>query len=690
MSEATNSGMSVAKQNWDRYLYVTSRGHRQFCTTAVENERMFLGGGLQWKDEDKKTLEASGRIAVEVNEVGPGVTSAVGYQIHNRMDITFQPAGGKADSILAKVRSKVAKKIADQNKLRIKETDVFEDGMIEQRGYFDLRMDYSKNILGDLVVDVLDPMDVIPDPDAKTYEPDGWSDVTITRFLTLDTIENRYGAKARMELEKSRPETETDFGTAEGTTEDRNKFGNERHVEAAEWDAWHRERGILMVRVIDRQRFVYEKASVAIHPDGTIEQYDRDDKEKAAELTSIGCLLTFRVMRQVKRVVTAKDVVLFDDYSPFPFYSVIPFFPYFRRGVTRGFVDWAKGPQILLNKGLAQYSHIVNSTANSGWISYENSLANMTPEQLEQDGALTGLHIEVKQGYDKPEKIKPNPVPQGIDVFIQRMTDAIRNVTVPEEMRGISKADQSGVAIQAEQFASQQQLARPMDNLARTRYMLADAINWIISNHYDSHRIFRITETDPNTGEDVTEDLEINVMLPDGTYKNDMTVGIYDVVVTEQPMQITWQNSQYQQALDMRKAGIAIKDQFVVKYSNLADKYDVIAEMKNSQGNPVEEAKAELIKAQTEKTQAETVSKKVETQFSATQAAQNIATIPAVAPMADALLGSAGFQDANAAPAIPMPPAAIPGAEMAPENTNPLTPQNPSVGMNEGIEGGSE
>ena len=58
--------------------------------------------------------------------------------------------------------------------------------------------------------------------------------------------------------------------------------------------------------------------------------------------------------------------------------------------------------------------------------------------------------------------------------------------------------------------------------------------------------------------------------------------------------------------------------------------------------NPVEDAKAELIKAQTGKTQAETATKNVEGMFSATSAGNLIAQNPAIAPVADQIWLSAG------------------------------------------------
>lgn len=182
--------------------------------------------------------------------------------------------------------------------------------------------------------------------------------------------------------------------------------------------------------------------------------------------------------------------------------------------------------------------------------------------------------------------------------------------------------------------------------------------------------------------------LEINKFDPEsGAYLNDVTVGTYDVVVTEQPMQVTFQNSQFEQAMEMRKNGIMLPDRVVIKYSNLADKHEILDTLPPQEADPTIEAKANLLKAQAAKTDAETTAKNVETQYSAVQSAQVLAAIPQAAMTADALLRSAGYVDHDAAPIVPMPSQpALPAPGGLPTNTNPLTPANPAVGMKAGIE----
>lgn len=682
-----------AQENWERYAYVLGRGHSDYVFRAARLEGFYLGGdidgngelqgGGQWTNDDLAALKEEGRPAYEFNEIRPSINSAIGYQIHNRMDIAFRPAGEGADQAKADIRSKLVMFIAGSEMLHYKETQVFSDGLIEQRGYYDIRVRFDQNIQGDAYIGVLDPRDVLPDPDAKTYDPDGWADVIVTRWLTLDEIQDWYGEKKRKEVEAQQShDEEGDFGESDESGP-RNHFGlTEITVGGVMTVA-----GAKRHRVIDRQRWRYAMTKVAVHPTGDIEPVDDAQPDVIADLEAKRCVFTKKMTKRVYWTVSTKDVTLFDDYSPFPFFTVLPYFPYFRRGKTRGMVDIAIGPQQVFNKAISQNIHIVNTTANSGWIVEENTLTNMDSDELEERGAQSGLVLEYKQGAKSPEKIEPNQVPQGIDRLIDRSLNTIKEVTVPEAMRGDQGAEVSGVAIQSKQFASQQQLAVPLDNLALTRHLLAQRLDWIIGHYYDAERVIRIADLDEATGQEDIEEITINQPDGMGGYLNDMTVGKYDVVITEVPMQITFENSQFTQALEIRKAGVNVPDWAVIKHSNLSDKPEILKEMRKPQGNPEVEAKVDLIKAQTEKTRAETVNKRVESVYSSTQAAGSIAMNPALAPMGDDILRSSGFEDQDAAPILPDVPSTN-GYEVAelPENTNPLTPANPGVGLNAGIE----
>lgn len=675
-----------ARENWHRYLYAKDRGHLEYMEQARKCEGMYLGGGEQWSAADKAVLSAQKRPFYEFNEIMPSINSALGYQIQNRMDIAFRPRGGESDMDKATVLSKVVKQICDQAALHWHETQLYSDGLIEQRGYFDVRVNFDNNIKGEIEIDTLDPLDVMPDPDAKSYDPDEWADVTISRWLSLDVIGQRYGQAARDKAEATF-DASADFGNQDGETE-RNKFGNNLQGRYGLYDAYVQgEDGMKKYRVIDRQKWVYEMTPCMVFPDsGDIKIIADMTPEQVEQATAQGGVASKRMRKRIRWVVSTYCATLFDQYSPYEHFTPVPYFAYFRRGKTRGMVDNGIGPQEALNKAVSQFVHIINTSANSGWVIEENSLTNMDTDELNTVGAMTGLVLEHRKGSAAPSKIQPNSVPTGVDRLIDRATQALKDVTVPDSMRGLQGSAVSGVAKQADQFASQQQLAVPQDNLAYTRGLLAKRLVKLVQRYYDSYRVFKITDTDPMTGKEIESLLEINKVDPmTGTYLNDLTVGTYDAVISEQPMHVTFENSQFEQALAMRKEGVAIPDATVIRYSNLADKHEILANMQPAPADPTLEAKAKLLDAQARKADADTTARNVEAQYSAIQTAQVIAATPATSALADGLLLSAGYVDHNAAPIIPEAPEGMAALDM-PDNTNPMTPANPGVGLMDGIE----
>lgn len=688
--------VDLARQNFDRYWYCKERGHVYYCEKAKRLEEMYLGGGLQWLPEDKRYMEEEvGRKCIELNEIADAINTALGYQVSNRVDIAFRPRTNGATEQVASVLSQVAMQIADNVKFQWHETQVFTDGLIQQRGYYETRLRFDDSMQGEIGLWALDPLDVIPDPDAKSYDPDDWQDVIITRWLTYDEIEAMYGTKARKLIEARGPQlAERDFGFDLNEVP-RNKFGDDEWNYNRDYDAFFNEAGVARVRIIDRQYWKMTSTRVVVYPTGDIRVAANASAQKIMAWRQQGCIIMNRPVRRVRWTVSAGcDVLLHDDWSPYNHFTVVPYFPYFRRGRTKGGVDDLVGPQEMLNKAISQYLHIINSTANSGYMVEQNSLTNMSTDDLEENGGRTGVVLEYRKGSTKPEKIEPNQVPTGIERLVQMGSDKIRSIAgMNDSMRGNGGANQSGVAVQSLQFAAQMSLAIPIDNLARTRHMLAQRWLEMIQAFMDEPRIWRITKMQPN-GQKTTQELQTNMMQADGQILNNLTLGEYDVVITEQPAQVTYENSQFQQAMDMRKAGISIPDDVVLRYSNLADKSEIIDRMSATpNSDPVADAKAALAQAQATLAAANATAKNVEALFSAIRTAQIITQMPAVSPIADTIVKSAGFKDADAAPIYGEPGQAQNAAATGevtppPNNTHPATPDNPQRGMDAGIETG--
>jgi len=140
--------------------------------------------------------------------------------------------------------------------------------------------------------------------------------------------------------------------------------------------------------------------------------------------------------------------------------------------------------------------------------------------------------------------------------------------------------------------------------------------------------------------------------------------------------------------------GIPIPDAMVVRASNLQNKGEIAEALKdqaaNQQTDPVTQAQAALLAAQQRKADAEAVAKSIEAQYSALQTATAIVVTPQAAHLADMLLRSGGYVDHDAAPIVPEAPAGVTAdARALPhENTHPLSPPNPDVGLHHGMSDG--
>lgn len=622
----------LAQNHWGRYMNALQRGHLQFQSRAKLAENFYLGAGRQWDDETRKALEQSGKPWLETNLIFSAVNTVLGYQTQSRMDIAFKPRETN-DQDVSDILTKVAMYETDRNKYQWTESQVFGDGCIQSRGYFDVRMDFDDNMLGNIKITALDPLDVVPDPNAKTYDPEGWADVIVAKWVTLDDVEATYGKKVAQDVEILYG-VDRDYGD-DGYEVQRNKFGN-MFIYAAYYTDDTETRH---VRLLERQwkklqlrEFWYDMNTGDFYPIPD----DMKPRDKAKIAKENGYELIKKVVQRIRWTVTTRDVVLFDEWSPYDFFTVVPFFPYFRRGETIGLVDNLIKTQEMVNKVFSQILHVVNTTANSGWTVEQNSLVNMDVEELEERGAETGLVIEYKAGRQAPAKIQPNQIPTGLENLMKEGIELIRLISgVSETFQGGKGNEVSGLAIQSKVHQTAIQLATPIDNLYRTRLMLASIILKLIQTYYTEERTFTIVQ---GSQDDEKERVTINQKMADGSFMNDITIGKYDVVVSDIPTQITFQNAQFQQALEMRKYGIQIPDSEMIMMSSLARKNEIAKAVSGEDAAAKQQEMAELqLKSQLGVEEADKMKKEAEAMKVNVETALQLQQTPQIATLIDLL-----------------------------------------------------
>jgi len=589
----------LSYKTWMAYSYIRDNGHLKYVEKADKCERFFAGD--QWDPNDRQRLERVRRPALTINKILSTVSNVLGEQINNRAEISFRPRSG-ANPETADALTKVFRQISDNNQLDWKRSDMFADGVIGSRGFLDVRLDMSDNSEGEVRITNLNRKNVLIDADADEYDPDEWGEVIVSKWLTADDIAVLHSPKDA-ELLRNRDNSSFPYGY-DSIQMNRERFGDPRT--ASYNTGLDRSNVGRTIRTIDRQYRKLDKQKFFLDPRTgdqrpVPEGFDRDHMAFFAE--NYGFQVIGKLVRRIRWTVVADNVVLHDDWSPYKHFTVVPFFPYFRYGHTIGLVENLLGPQELLNKVTSQELHVVNTTANSGYIVKAGALSNMTPEELEEKGAQTGLVIEVNENVnDSLTKISPNQVPQGLDRISYKAEESIKSISgISDSMQGMDRADVAAKAIQAKRQAGSTNLVKPFDSLTRTDFILARNILDIVQEFYSEERLITITH-DHTTGD--VETIAVNQPNPqpetgeeDSPYQeivNDLTLGEYDVVVTSVPHRETLEDSQFEQIMAMKEAGIMVPDSVVIDASRLMNKKEIIKQMQGDQESPEALAQKEL------------------------------------------------------------------------------------------------
>lgn len=681
-------GNEVARKIFALYTDMRDRGHRDFCLRAKRNIDFYMNE--QWTEEAKAELAQRGLPSFTFNEITPGVNSAIGYQINNRMDMQAKPVGGQADSQKAEVISKVLMHECDRNNYQHIESDMFRNGLVTSRGFIDIRPCFSSgNTDGEIDMNLLDEMDVIPDPDSKSYDTKDWGKVCVTRWMSGDEIQRYYGLDKRREVEKLHPDGMEDWGFGEDGVS-RMKFGESLGDYKVSGEAV--ELATKRYRVVDMQIRSITRKKCLILTSNDYAPVDSVSEERYAEMIAMGARVRPMDVDTIRWTVCTEDVVLWDEDSPLRDFSVIMFAPTFMRGRTVGMVDLAVSQQEAFNKAMSMSVHSINSSAQNVYLVEADSLHDSDVDDLVDIGSRAGAVIQYKKGSAMPVKVGPNPVPSGLDWVMTRSLQSIRNSTMPEAMTGSPGQEISGVAIKSKQFMAQQQLATALDNLGRTRRIVARVMLQMIQKYYSGNRIIRITEIDPATGKDVDKPLEINGQDPvTGGIMNDISVGKYDITVVSQPMKDTFSDGEFAQIMDMIGAGVPINPRYAVMHSNLTDKYDVLGDMAKQQApsDPLAEVNVDLAKAKIDKLRADTAQVGAGTVYTLTQSAVGLVSNAGMVGAVDELAKSVGFVDKNGGQVMSQPAPGMVGIPIPGNQVNPAlapTPVSGMEGMNAGIE----
>lgn len=577
----------LPKQDWETVLLMNDRfdrdasaqaewaGPAKTCTEFLE--------GKQWSAEDLMKMEEEGRPLLTFNKIAPLVRSVMGYYANNRTDEKFLPShDAGSTAAIAQAITKTSKQMSEASQQPYVDTEVFMDGITTGRGYYDWRLNFEENELGEAQCVALDPFAVYLDSDGDQYDINKSSRITTSRWGSIEDLDAMYGTVVRRLVEPlitgggyaGMPAAVASY-VAEEITPWRS-FGGETGEQSYGYGSTGTYVGMMHnhidhtrknVRIIEQQHYKRVKTRVVVDLDSGMikalpehwkwEKVQRFLTWQEDKFASIGKVSPIRyderVIRRVRWTTLVGDIIVHDDWSPYKTFTVIPFFPYFRRGMTRGMIDDLIDPQQQTNKSRSAQTDIISRTANGGWLTHEGGMSDEQAENWEENSSSPGFNGKWKgEAHMKPQQIGPSGSPMDWERLETKSNDDLKQISgINDSMLGQLDRVQSGKAIIERQRGGVLSIQQYMTNNSRTKELVGRKKLELIQNHYTEQRLIR------TLGEDGSQDtMTINERNAASEILNNVTVGKYSVSVDETPLAATFMSAQFDELMEMIEKGV--------------------------------------------------------------------------------------------------------------------------------------
>lgn len=608
---ATNA--QLAREQYELYSFCREEGgHENYLRDNEEAKRYYAS--QQWKREDYKSRTSEGRLCFTVNEIFRTINAVRGELNQLLSDVRYDPTNGDPET--ARVLNRLSEHVDRDNKLFMHDDRILLDGLLGGRGYYRSRVRFDENMQGWISLTRQRPENVVLDYDIDSPDPNTWDRVFTTEIVSADTIANLYGKDVKGHFE-SAPYPDW-LDQSDRTLAQAIGFSSAQHGDFRPDDRRFRRH-----RLINQQfrEYRYKDCFVDKQTGDTSEVPENWPDEKiqfALDKFDLG--IVRKKVKTIRWRVTCNDIVLHDEDSPYAHFDLIPFLPWFVDGMALSLFTVLKGPQDLLNYTVSEETHILGTTAHSGWKVKQNSLKNMTARQLEQKGAKNGLVLELEDVNDA-ERITPGQPATGFERFGDRARSWINDLaSVSPSMLGQQSEYANGKNISANLSRAPVNLHAPLNAFQFAKQLLAEVKLDLFQNFYTETRMMRIAT--PTSG--MMEDISINVPQEDGTILRDLSVGKYTTRLMPVGSRMAADEFGFDQLMQMKEIGLNVPNSLLAAASALNAKSDLMEQLLEANGGELspEEQRAREIELEQLELSVEDTRAGIEAKLSAAELAR--------------------------------------------------------------------
>jgi len=546
---------------------------KESVTEAKEAEKFYIGE--QWHDVDKQQLEAKNRAALTINRIQPKIDELTGFQKQQRTDIRYLPTE-EGDQRVADMLNIIVKRILSKCHFEREESRVFEDMAICGRGFFNIIVNFEKDIRGQILVERY------PWTDAK-LGPHTKEDLSDLEFLLKDKMYSR--AKAKQLWKDKAEEIEAAFElsfmgepqTHKTVQEDQYAYSENKLPAAIDADTVLIDNLKKEIRVIERWQKVYTTAKVAAYaPDNYVLNLKGwNDKDIKQIETMPGFNIVEQQTYDMRITKVAGNVLLSDEHPadlPLNDFFLIPAYGKKRADKFYGKVKSAIDPQKQKNKHASQAIDIGNKMCAYGWFFDDMTFANKTEENLFRDTSTSpGFQVKVQSTDHPPVKVEgtkfPGELVQLMMVDDQTIDEQLATVPVP------TGANQSGAHFTAQQKAKLIGSEWLFDNLSFAKKLLGERLIPVIQRYYTPEMMFRILNNQHRKAPLQLGGVDFNQFSQEEIINllTESDLSLYDVEVQESDWSPSVRIGTFALLSELAKAGMPIPPQTLISLMDIPE-----------------------------------------------------------------------------------------------------------------------
>ena len=625
-----------------------SKKRDSWAQQAKEDKEFRLG--RQWTKEQAETLEARGQAPIVVNRIHPAVETAKAMLTANRPSFRCAPRED-SDRKVANVFSALLSYMYDISDGRTIIRKVIDDYYVMGLGYINVYQDPKKDMgKGEVCMHDVDPLDVYVDPNSRDRFFDDAENILVSRLFSRDQAKKMYPKykkqidDANSEQDFNMPETGRDndsnvfFPEDVGLLHEQSEYvrgyeryskidiqkirtyeefsGKEELLSKEEFDnykkqpAWIIENQIItdeqqaqqIAAALMQQYQVQEEEAKAAAEEEMIQQgagLEADSPSTGIEPPQIQQVTyeylilkqTIKIVKievtRIKQCIIIGETLLYSRVLPIEHYPIVPVCNlHTRTPYPTSDVRMVKGLQEYINKTRSLIIAHATTSTNTKILVPEGSV---DMKDFEEKWAQPGVAIPYDPTDGAPVTVQPSPLPNAL---YQNETTAKNDIDhqlgLYEMMMGNSQAAPQTykATISLDEFG-QRKIKSKLTDIEQALVRVGQVAIPLMQQLYNTQKTFRLVNPNNSMNEYVVNKRLYDDKTGEIEILNDITVGMYDVIVVSGSTLPTNRFAELEFYMDAYQKGL-IDRQEVLKKTEIFDiegvmqRTDEIAKLNNA------------------------------------------------------------------------------------------------------------